>query len=88
MSSLLLLAGRIIVGGVSFCVILKAVCLLSLPMCVWVCVGSLFSGEVLRVFSSFAKSDLIALLHREFAVVWLLVYFVSFSRCRELVYGM
>ena len=39
-------------------------------MCVQVWVGTLFSGEVLRVFSSFAKSDFIALLHWDFAVVW------------------
>ena len=56
-------------------------------MCVRVCVRSLFSGEVLRVFSSFATSQLIALYHWDVAVVWLL-FFVIFSRCRELVYGM
>ena len=55
-------------------------------MCVQVWVGTLFSGEVLRVFSSFAKSDFIALLHWDFAVVWLLVFFVSLYH--ELVYGM
>ena len=59
--------------------------------CAWVCVWSLFCCAVLCVHSGYAiillgKRQQVALLPLPFDVLWLLVFYVSYSWCHRLVW--